>query len=674
MANEEARFSIPIDSDYSEPEQAARALEDLRRKIQGGTDRLKEMQAAQKRLTGTTVEVAKAQAELQKKIDAERSSIGSAQLKLTSMGSSFEQLSAKTRKATAEQAKLADKLKAAGIEAAAAKTRALGNAVSSAGGPVAALKNKFESLKDLAGNGGALGLVTLGVVGLIAAVVALSVAAVKLGTDLARFIVQGANAARSANLLREAVTGSAADAGRLGDQVDELARRVPTGKDALNELAVSLRKGGLSGQTLVDTLNAVAQASAAVGDDTGNKLRELADRGKLTGRFQVNPQELMGSGVEFDNIAKALASSMKIGVSDARKALFEGRVKLADGAAAMRKAVEDKFGGLNLRKMLDLNVAAKKFGETVDMLTKGVDLEPFLRGFQLIGSAFDTSTVTGTAMKEIVTLVGRALATTFEKGAPLVKKFIQGMVISLLTLTIVALKLRKQFRETFGDKEFLKGVNLTTVALETGRFVVTSFALGIASLIALVALAGVVLYQLVKPFIDIGLAIYGALYAVQKFQEKLFGDIDWKATGLAIVDGIVGGIREGFSRAVNVVRELGDRIKGAFTGKMEIKSPSKVMHRYGGDTVDGYVGGIDDGIPDAAKAMDGLGSQVPSAAGAGAAARSSSAAAAAPINVTINAPGATEATVDAMADESFLRKITGAVRDASQAMGALAPA
>jgi hypothetical protein len=45
---------------------------------------------------------------------------------------------------------------------------------------------------------------------------------------------------------------------------------------------------------------------------------------------------------------------MHVGVEQAKQALFEGRVKLADGAAALRAAVEKKFGGVNLRQMLSL--------------------------------------------------------------------------------------------------------------------------------------------------------------------------------------------------------------------------------------------------------------------------------------------------------------------------------
>jgi len=664
MATEEARFSIPIDSDYSEAEQAARALEDLRRKISGGTERLKEMQAAQKRLGGTTLEAAKAQAELQRKIDAERAAISAAQLRILSMGTSFEKLTSASKRA----ADARKKLDGMGLRQAETSTRSLSSAVTAAGGPIANLRARFETLREVAGSGGALGIVTLGVVGLIAVVAALAVKVGGAAVSFARWAFESANAARTAGLLREAVTGSAADAGRLGDQVAALARKVATPRAALNELAVSLRKGGLSGQTLVDTLNAIGQAGAAVGDDTGNKLRELAERGRLTGRFQVAPQELMGSGVEFDDIAKALASSMKVGVADARKALFEGRVKLADGAAAMRKAVEEKFGGLNLRKMLDLNVAAEKFKETLDDLTKGIDLEPLLRGVRLIGSAFDTSTVTGAAMREAITLLGSALAKTFEKGAPIVKKFVQGMVIGFLQLTIFALRLRKSFRETFGDVQILKGIDLMTVAVDAGKFAIVALAAVLGVLAAAVGLV-------VGAFV----AMQGIVVVLPRYFERLgerirafFVETDWVALGMSIVDGVVGGIRGGFDKAVSAVRELGERIKGAFTGKLEIRSPSRVFARYADNVHDGFTDQIERRTPEAAEAVDGMASVTPSPSAApGSLAPSGKSG---DVYVTIEAPGATKEAVDAMADESFLRQLVAAIRDGNQSMGGLAPA
>lgn len=659
MAAEEARFSIPIDSNYEQAEQAARALEELRRKISGGTDKLKDMQAAYKRLTGDTADVLKAKVQLTAQIDAEKNAISAAQLKLNGMGVSYEKLAQRTKRAGDEQKKLGDKLKADDAGKAATGAKGLGLAISSAGGPVANLKAKFDRLKEVGGKGGVLGILAMGIAGLIAAAVALAVALGKSVFDLGKFIVSGANAARSADLLREGVTGSAEDAQRLGQQVDALARKLPTAKAQINEMAVSLRKAGLSGQTLVDTMNAVGQASAAVGDEAGAKLRELAERGKLTNRFQIAPLEMVGTGVDFDDIAKALASQMRIGVDKARRALVEGRVKLADGAAAMRQAVEDKFGGLNLRKMMDLDVAFEKFKETVFGFANEVDLEPFLRGLKLIGSAFDTSTTTGHAMKSIVTMLGNAISTTFEKGAPLVKRFIQGMVLGVLMLTVQVLKLRKQWRETMGDKEIIKGATLITLAVKAGTLAFSGLAVTVLWLSGMLAMLGGAL--------NVVAGAWHLLEAAWAAGKQALTETDWAATGRAIVDGIISGLTSGAGRLVDAVKGLAKKITGTFTSKLEIRSPSKVFARHGESIPDGVAEGIDSGAPKAAAAIDGMapmpgagGSASGSAAGGGGGG---------PISVTINAPGATKEAVDAMGSDDFLQNLVKALRDAKSGGG-----
>src|SRR5260221_299070 len=158
---------------------------------------------------------------------------------------------------------------------------------------------------------------------------------------------------------------------KAGVSYDKLAE-VPKAKTALNDLAISLDKSTrgtfLQGQVLVDTYNAVAQAQAAAGDETANKVREVLERGKLTGLVGINPMELIGSGIDFGDISSALAGQMHVSVQDAQNALLQGRVKLSDAAEAMRTAVEARFGKLNLAKMLSLDVLEQKFHENLAAL------------------------------------------------------------------------------------------------------------------------------------------------------------------------------------------------------------------------------------------------------------------------------------------------------------------
>jgi hypothetical protein len=640
--NETAKFSVVLDDQVSgSADDAAESVEALRARLAAGESAVKEMAAAYRKLRGSSDEVKAAKAQLNAKLNAERDAISRAQLALLK--------SSDAAKVAAEK----DKLLSAQKDKLAARAKAMGAALGAAGGPVASLKGKLDALKEIAGQGGGMGIATLAAAGLAVALAAVVAAAGAGFLALSKFIATSANAARSANLLREAASGSAANATALGTQVDALARKLPTGKAALNDLAVSLARGGVQGQALVDTMNAVGQASAAMGDDAGSKLRELVDRGRLSQSFAVNPLELQGTGLQFEDIAKALASQMKVGVDKAKAALAEGRVKLGDGAAALRTAVERKFGDLNLRKMLDLNVISEKLKERFASLTSGVNIEPLLRGFQKLTELFDESTVTGDALKQLVTFIGTGLGVAVEGNVPLVRKLFQGMVIGALQTGIAFLKLRNWFRETF-DAKALGGL----VTAQTALQVMKGAAVAVGAVLLAVGAAAAVS---VAAFVYVGKVVGDAVDAFVGLYDRVKA-IEWMSLGSAIVDGIVGGLKNGTSKLVAGTKELAEKIKGGFKDALGIHSPSRVFAGYGENTVEGYTEGVDRKAPEAAQALDSMAAP-PRAGGAGGRGPVSIS-----MPVTITVQGGPDVAKQ-LTDPSFLQQLTKALEDVRLAAG-----
>jgi len=597
---ETAKFSVKLDDQVSgSANAAADSLDSLRRRVAEGTDRLKDMAGSLRRLRGSTEEVKAAKDELKAKLNAERDAISAAQLAILKAGSSYEQLTAQSKKLAQEQEKLAKEQRGA--------TAGLKSATSSA----ASLKGEVGELNAKAGETpGYMSLAAAGVAALATAAIALVTTLAGAAVAFGKFVLASANAARTASLFREAATGSASNAYALGTQIDALAKKVPTAKSALNDLAISLAKSGIQGQTLVDTFNAVGQASAAMGDDAGAKLRELIERGKLTQRFAVNPLELQGTGLQVDDLAKNLAASMRVGVGEARRALLEGRVKLADGAKALREVVESKFGDLNLRRMLDLNVLSEKFKETLSSLTSGVKLDPLLAGLKKLSELFGEGTVTGATIKQIVTLLGTGMVKAIAFLLPLAGKFMQGLVVGTLDLLIGFFKLKNAISQAFGSNDTLKGIDLMSLAFSAGKIAV----MGLAAAVTVVA--GVVAVGAAQIA-----AIAGAVWALRKPFEWLTERLlttDWKGLGAAIVDGIIGGLTAGVGRLEAAVKGLADKVKSTFTGKLEIHSPSKVFERYGENTAEGYAGGVERGAREADAAIAAMAGTKPSSSGRGA--------------------------------------------------------
>jgi hypothetical protein len=585
-----------------------------------------------------------------------RDSVSASSLALVKQGTTYDAQVTKEKKLAESKKKLAEAQKK---ESSMSKSAA----ISAAGGPVAALTNKLDALKSILGETGGssgMGLLTLGVAGAIAMVAALTVAVVAAGIALTRFILKSADAARSANLTREAWSGTAKNASNLGTQIDALSMKVPTSKEKLNELAISLMKVKLSGAATVDAFNAIGQASAALGDEAGNKLKEFIERGRMVGRMSINPAEMLeGFGnLNFDDIAVSLAGGMHISVAAARKALFEGRVKIDDGAKAIRDAVEKRFGGINLRKMMSFEVMSQKLSERFASLTKDVNLEPLLKPLAALGKLFDDSTVTGQTLKLLVTEFGKGMVAGLVKGIPLAKAFFQGLVIGALHTYIAFLKVRKALQETFGDSKMLKDVDMLQVSLTAGKYAAMGIALAIVSI-------GAVMVAGIAPVVAFTVNM---IRTVKSIKETVQG-LDWKAVGKSIPDGIVDGLKEGTNGVFTAISDLAEGTKKKFKIALGIASPSKAFRQYGQDIDEGAAQGVQKN----GRAQAAVETMVSVPSSGGSSSGGASARGGAPLVLHLHfeglGSGSGSSAAAALSEPSFLAKLTKAVEDALVSAG-----
>jgi hypothetical protein len=383
----------------------------------------------------------------------------------------------------------------------------------------------------------------------------------------------------------------------LGDQVDALARKVPIAKEKIQELGISLAKSRIGGQTMIDTLGAVSGATAAAGDDLGNKLKGMVERGAMTKRFQLSPQELLGMDLDFGDVAKAYAEGMHVSVEEARRALVEGRVRLADGASALKRAVDEKFGAINADKLLGLDNQLQKFKADLASLAKDVDLTPVLKSIKSIADNFDATSTNGKALRNIVTTIGKAIGVTFQSGTPVVQDFIDKAVYGALKIENYWLRAKIAFASVFGPDVQLEWIAFkASVTAIAGTFIglVETIVPGAAAIGAVVDVAKLAVFW------------FDSMKASVVFLKDAFLTIDWSGIGGSIIDGLVGGITSGAKRVVGAVTDLAGSVKKAFTGALDIQSPSKVMFAYGKHTAEGAELGIEEGTPAvhaAAKAM-----------------------------------------------------------------------
>ncbi len=612
MATNEVRvpIAVPVETNSASASDSIRSFRDT---ISQSKDSIKEAAAAMRDLRGKTDDVKAAKDQLKSKIREEESAITKATLSMLKQGTSVEDV-AKKEKAAAEKKKSlaeAEKKHADALKKAAEESKrgadAMGKAIGTAGGPVAAMKARLDSLNDVLGgsSGGMVAMVGIAAAA-AAALIAVGAAAAATAFSIAKFVIVSADAARMMQLTRKANLAGRDDwAKNLGDQVDALGRKIPIAKERLNELGISLAKSRIGGQTMVDAMAAVGGATAAAGDDLGTKLEGIVKRGALSRRFQLSPQELMGMDLDFSDVAKAYASGMHMSVEKARMALFEGRVKLSDGAAALKAAVEKKFGAINADKLLGLDNQLTKFKQDLAGLAKDVNLKPVLEGIKSLADNFDQTNVNGKAMRGIVTTIGSAIGVTFKEGVPVLQTFVDKAVWGALKIENYWLRARMSFRETFGEK-----TSLDFVAFKASL----SGVLGVAeSFVPVVSLVVEGTKLLGIAFDQVGGQVENTKKCLVDAKDAIVG-MDWASTGMAIADGITGGLASGGLRLIDKVKGLADDVKSAFRGKLEIHSPSRAMERDAFQIPAGAAKGVERGTPLLEAAVDAM---TPKSLGAG---------------------------------------------------------
>ncbi len=593
MASERtATFGIRVNAETN-ADLSALSVEELGKAILASQEAVKSFGSSLRTLRGNSDEVTAAKAKLRAAQNAERDAVSRATLELGKQGKTLFDVTKKT-------------------EGSAGALDSLKKGLTQAGGPTAELSKRFEGLKAMfSGAGSSALLAGMGFGILLAGVTALAAGVVSAAVALGSFILTAGNELRTMNLFREAATGSAENAKAFGHQIEVLATKVPMSTKELNDLSLSLTKSVINtrvtGKALIDTFNAVAQTSSAMGDSAGKAIEDIILRGKQMGRMSLGVNELQGTGIQFTDVAKQLSANLKIGLLDAQMMLRNGRVKIDDGAKAIREVVEKKFGKVNMALMLDLPKLTAKFRDSLVHLTDGVDMAPLLEGFKRIAGLFDKSSVSGGILKDLIADFGGIMTKVFVASLPFLEVFFTQLTLEALKLEIAFLKLGVWVKQTFGI-DFVKGFGDADMAVSLAKFTFGALVVVLGALAVTAALVA-------APFVLFGAAIYEAVHWGEEL-GKWLKTVDWGASGKAIVDGFINGILSGKEMLFSAVGGLADGIKEKFKNALGIHSPSKVFADFGQQTTAGYAEGVTENRGAANRAVAGM-VDIPRATGGG---------------------------------------------------------
>lgn len=565
MANADASASFAVDlkDGTSGPAMtAADALKQLHGQLDKDTKALAAMQRAMKNLQGgSSVNIAQFKA-LKAQIDAKKESIAKAQSSILALGGGLDRSS----RSGGKMRELLEQL---------------GKQAQGVPGPLGGVVGKLSSLRGLVAGG----VIALGLMAIVGALVALAAAAVAATAALLKYGIAQADARRSELLRLEGLTklrflyvAAAGNAGEMQQAIDQVASSSAVGRGQLVKYTDQLYRMGLRGQNLTTALEGVAIKLQVQGEAAASTFAGWAAGAALTGR------------------------SVK---------------RLTDDVKA-------RLGGIAAKQMLALDVQTQKLRESFDMLFGGLKIEGFLKALQMVTSLFSQNTASGRALKVLVETMFQPMIDALEYVGPLAKRFFQGMVIGALVLTIGVLKVRNWFKRTFGASDTLKGLDLTTVALYAGVAAVSLLATGLG-LLALTFTAAA------APIVAVGAALFGLWRAGQAL-VKWWQGTDWGALGKSIVDGIVNGLKSGAKFVLDAVKGLGTSAWDAFRKTLGIASPSKAFAKLGLSIGQGVQVGVERGRPGVDRSVGDLVEVPDAAAGAptAAAAPSSSPSPAAP--------------------------------------------
>jgi peptidoglycan hydrolase CwlO-like protein len=466
-----AQFTIDLGGDLaSQAKSAADALTGLKDRIKSTQAETQGYRDALKNLKGSSDETKKAQEDLRGKIDTLKKSMVDSKASAQILRDKLVQL----RQSTKDQASAAKE--------AAERAKALDGALRAAGGPVQSLRDRFEHLREVMGGGAvsAASLLVAGVAAVAVGVVALTAAVIGVAASFAHWIVEATDMARTLGLLQEAAAGSAENSAAMTSQIDAMARRVPTARAELQKMYEETYRlanfSTMSGQAIQSTYEAIAQSSAAMGQQVGAQIGEIITRSKQLGVVRIGRLDVLGTGLDYEKdlvapLAKAMSKQETVtaeGMSKARLQLQIGGLKIADGAKLVADAVNKRFGDINLRQLLALDVQWKRLKETLVSFTRGINLEPLLKAVAHFFAMFNSENSVGAALKQIVELFGNGLVDAGAKSGPVLEHVFKQAVILAQDAIIAFLTVRNYLRDAFSVdvSDFTTDLKLVATTLE----------------------------------------------------------------------------------------------------------------------------------------------------------------------------------------------------------------
>lgn len=543
MATERVSYVIDLEGSSNIADVAALGadgLQKLQDELLGSMRELRNMQAAQRNLKGSSAFSAGEMQAFSKRIKEQRDSIAQLQASYVRAGGSF--------KTAAKPPKIEppDNEALRGYQELLKKVSQLNPRVA---GLTARLPPLSANMMLVAIGAAAAAVAVLAVA---AALVKITAETVKATAALVRYGIAQANARKAEQLRLEGMTKiryynsgfgfgalPADDVGFLQKQIDKVSSSVAISRDKVADYERQLYRMGLRSGNLADALEAVSIVAATQGDEQANIFASWAAGAAITGQ------------------------SVK---------------KLSDDVKA-------RLGGIAKQQMLDLDVQQMKLRENFDRLFDGINVNPFAIAFKAVADLMSQATYSGQALKQLIEDLFKPLGANAEATGMIIRRFFQGLIIGALRVRIVLLQAENWWLRAFGSSKIMQAFDLQNAAVKMGEIALYGLMGALALTVGMVGLlvSSVVTFAsfVAAQYAAVGAAIYGHYLLIKTVVTELFelwDSIDWTGLGNAIVDGLVNGLTAGWEKVKGAVKDLGSAAYNEFKSFFKIASPSKLMN------------------------------------------------------------------------------------------------
>lgn len=401
-----------------------------------------------------------------------------------------------------------------------------------------------------------------------------------------------------------ALGGGAAGGEAAFKVIQSLGKSLPFATSQIADWAKSLMSAGFQGEHLKSAIEAVAAATAIMGESGGaaaeKMLKQLQEGGdaatKMISTIQKGGKKAATLLADMGLQTTDLAAAMGMTVAQFQKA----HLSAEQMQKAVEKALQKKGKGPLEEMALTFPVILMKAKEgLMSLFAKlGPAVKPFMKAIKELFGNFNKGTGGIKALQKVFTEVFGTIFKYATMAVKVVAKFVKEnftaknvgsvwasiksaikTVVTTLTPVIAVLKL------FLTNSMALKGIKTVLVVI----IAVIGFVVGIFVLLAatVVTVAGVIIGGVAS---FVGFLVGGAQNIIAKVGEL----IDYMSgAGGSITDGLVGGLDPG--AFISKMASMASQGLAAFKSILGIASRSKVMMKMGGFAAEGASAGLEKG-------------------------------------------------------------------------------